>query len=57
MSVNGWGTCCWFDVSIGTLVNAELGRAGRDAGQAIGYLSDGHMVAVNGSSLLITNLN
>jgi uncharacterized protein YacL len=37
-------------VSIGTLVNVELVRAGKDAGQAIGYLSDGSMLVVNGGS-------
>jgi uncharacterized protein YacL len=37
-------------VSIGTLVNAELVRAGKDAGQAIGYLPDGSMLVVNGGS-------
>ena len=36
------------EVSIGTRVSLELVRAGKDAGQAIGYLPDGSMVVVNG---------
>jgi uncharacterized protein YacL len=38
------------EVSIGTLVSVELVRAGKDAGQAIGYLPDGSMLVVNGGS-------
>jgi uncharacterized protein YacL len=36
------------EVSIGTRVSLELVRAGKDAGQAIGYMPDGSMVVVNG---------
>ena len=36
------------EFSIGTRVSLELVRAGKDAGQAIGYLPDGSMVVVNG---------
>ena len=36
------------EVSLGSCVSLELVRAGKDAGQAIGYLPDGSMVVVNG---------
>lgn len=35
------------EVSVGTRVNVELVRPGKDAGQAIGYLPDGSMLVVN----------
>jgi uncharacterized protein YacL len=35
------------EVSVGTRINVELVRPGKDAGQAIGYLSDGSMLVVN----------
>jgi len=35
------------EVSVGTVVTAELVRAGKDSGQAIGYLPDGSMLVVN----------
>ena len=38
------------EISIGTRVSVELVRAGKDAGQAIGYLPDGSMLVVNGGS-------
>lgn len=41
------------EISIGTRVSVELVRAGKDAGQAIGYLPDGSMVVVNGGSAQI----
>ena len=34
-------------VSVGTRVNVELVRPGKDSGQAIGYLPDGSMLVVN----------
>jgi uncharacterized protein YacL len=43
------------EISIGTLVSAELVRAGKDARQAIGYLPDGSMLVVNGGSAQIGN--
>ena len=43
------------EISIGTLVSAELVRAGKDSGQAIGYLLDGSMLVVNGGSAQIGN--
>ena len=43
------------EISIGTRVSVELVRAGKDAGQAIGYLPDGSMVVVNGGSSQIGN--
>lgn len=43
------------EISIGTLVSAELVRAGKDSGQAIGYLPDGSMLVVNGGSAQIGN--
>lgn len=36
------------EVTIGTRLSLELVRAGKDAGQAIGYMPDGSMVVVNG---------
>ena len=38
------------EISIGTRVSVELVRAGKDAGQAIGYLPDGSMLVVNGGA-------
>lgn len=38
------------EISIGTLVSVELVRAGKDSGQAVGYLPDGSMLVVNGGS-------
>lgn len=38
------------EISIGTRVSVDLVRAGKDAGQAIGYLPDGSMLVVNGGS-------
>jgi uncharacterized protein YacL len=35
------------EVSVGTRVNVELVRPGKDAGQAVGYLPDGSMLVVN----------
>jgi len=35
------------EVSVGTRVNVELVRPGKDSGQAIGYLPDGSMLVVN----------
>jgi len=35
------------EVSVGTRLNVELIRAGKDSGQAIGYLPDGSMLVVN----------
>jgi len=35
------------EVSVGTRVNVELVRPGKDPGQAIGYLPDGSMLVVN----------
>ena len=35
------------EVSVGTRINVELVRPGKDAGQAIGYLPDGSMLVVN----------
>lgn len=35
------------EVSVGSRVNVELVRPGKDAGQAIGYLPDGSMLVVN----------
>jgi uncharacterized protein YacL len=43
------------EISIGTLVTVELVRAGKDVGQAIGYLPDGSMIVVNGGSSQIGN--
>ncbi len=35
------------EVSVGTVVSAELVRAGKEPGQAVGYLPDGSMLVVN----------
>jgi uncharacterized protein YacL len=35
------------EISVGTRVNVELVRPGKDSGQAIGYLPDGSMLVVN----------
>lgn len=41
------------EVSVGTQINVELVRPGKDAGQAIGYLPDGSMLVVNNARKLI----
>ncbi|MEM8868377.1 MAG: PIN domain-containing protein [Verrucomicrobiota bacterium] len=41
------------EVSVGTKVTVELVRAGKDSGQAIGYLPDGSMLVVNNGRQLI----
>ncbi|MEM7789897.1 MAG: PIN domain-containing protein [Verrucomicrobiota bacterium] len=41
------------EVSIGTRINVELVRAGKDPGQAVGYLPDGSMLVVNNGRQLI----
>lgn len=38
------------EISVGTDVRVKLVRAGKDEGQAIGYLADGSMLVVNGGS-------
>jgi uncharacterized protein YacL len=35
------------EVSVGTRLNVELVRPGKESGQAIGYLPDGSMLVVN----------
>jgi uncharacterized protein YacL len=41
------------EVSVGTRMNVELVRPGKDSGQAIGYLPDGSMLVVNNARKLI----
>lgn len=41
------------EISVGTQINVELVRPGKDAGQAIGYLPDGSMLVVNNARKLI----
>lgn len=41
------------EVSVGTQIRVELVRAGKDAGQAVGYLADGSMLIVNNARQFI----
>ena len=41
------------EIVLGSEIEVELVRAGKDAGQAIGYLSDGSMLVVNNGRSMI----
>ena len=41
------------DIALGSEINVELVRPGKDPGQAIGYLSDGSMLVVNDARSMI----